>query len=598
MTEEPKIGVFVCHCGVNIGGVVNVPEVVEYAKTLPNVVHVEDNIYTCSEAGLASIKEAIKTHKLNRVVVASCTPRTHEPLFRSACREAGLNQYLFEMANIREHCSWVHPHEPEKATEKAKDTVRMAVARAMWLESLKEPEVEIKDTSLVIGAGIAGMTAALTLANQGFKVYLIEKEVEVGGNLRKVHKLYPTMQDTSEILEPIVKAVKENKNIELLTSTIVSEVKGYIGNFTVTLNQKGEKRKVEVGTIIVACGSMNYQPPQGLYQYGVYDKVVTQLEMDELLRNGKLEKPERIVMIQCVGARKGEIRALELEGFPKSDTARLLAKILKARKEEGWPYCSKICCMNAIKNAILIKERYPETDVIILYGDVRVYKEYEDFYSKARDYEVRFVKRIEEVTPEIIQDKNGKLKVIAYDALSGREMELLCDWVVLSTPLIPHKEEVMLARMLKIPISKDGFLMEAHLKLRPVDTQMDGIFLAGTASGPKDVSECIISAKAAAARAAILMGNKRMSSEALTSVVDEELCIGCGLCEEICPYGAHYIEEGKSKTVEALCRGCGACAAECPRRAITMHHYNDQQILAQIKAAVMREGFQMEKEVS
>jgi len=596
MTEEPRIGVFVCHCGVNIGGVVNVPEVVEYAKTLPNVVHAEDNIYTCSEAGLASIKESIKNHKLNRVVVASCTPRTHEPLFRSACREAGLNHYLFEMANIREHCSWVHPHEPERATEKAKDTVRMAVARAVWLEPLKEPEVEIKDTSLVIGAGIAGMTAALTLANQGFKVYLIEKEAEVGGNLRRVHKLYPTMQDTSEILEPIVKAVKENKNIELLTSTIVSEVKGYVGNFTVTLNQKGEKRTVEVGTIIVACGSMNYRPPQGLYQYGVYDRVVTQLEMDELLRNGKLEKPERIVMIQCVGARKGEIRALELEGFPKSDTARLLAKILKARKEEGWPYCSKICCMNAIKNAILIKERYPESDVVILYGDVRVYKEYEDFYSKARDYEVRFVKRIEEVTPEIAQDENGKLRVVAYDALSGREMELLCDWVVLSTPLIPHKEEVMLARMLKIPISKDGFLMEAHLKLRPVDTQMDGIFLAGTASGPKDVSECIISAKAAAARAAILMGNKKMSSEALTSVVNEDFCIGCGLCEEICPYGAHYIEEGKSKTVEALCRGCGACAAECPKRAITMHHYNDQQILAQIKAAVMREGFQLEKE--
>jgi heterodisulfide reductase subunit A len=598
MKEEPRIGVFVCHCGINIGGVVNVPEVVEYAKTLPNVVHTEDNIYTCSEAGLSSIKEAIRNHKLNRVVVASCTPRTHEPLFRSACTEAGLNHYLFEMANIREHCSWVHPHEPEKATEKAKDTVRMAVARAMWLEPLKEPEVEIKDSSLVIGAGIAGMTAALTLANQGFKVYLIEKEAEVGGNLRRVHKLYPTMQDTSEILEPIIKAVKENKNIKLLTSTTVAEVKGYVGNFTVTLNQNGEKQNVEVGTIIVACGSMNYQPPKGLYQYGVYDRVITQLEMDELLREGKLEKPERVAMIQCVGARKGEIRALELEGFPKSDTARLLAKILKARKEEGWPYCSKICCMNAIKNAILIKERYPETDVVILYGDVRVYKEYEDFYSKARDHEVRFVKRIEEVTPEITQDENNKLRVVAYDALSGREMELSCDWVVLSTPLIPHKEEVMLARMLKIPISKDGFLMEAHLKLRPVDTQMDGIFLAGTSSGPKDVSESIISAKAAAARAAILMGNKKMRSEALTSIVDEDLCIGCGLCEEICPYGAHYIEEGKSKTIEALCRGCGACAAECPKRAITMHHYNDQQILAQVKAAVMREGFQIEMEGS
>jgi heterodisulfide reductase subunit A len=312
--------------------------------------------------------------------------------------------------------------------------------------------------------------------------------------------------------------------------------------------------------------------------------------MDELLRHEKIQKaPERVVMIQCVGARKGEIRAVDLAGFPKSDTARLLAKILKAKKEEGWPYCSKICCMNAIKNAILVKERFPQTDVMILYGDVRVYKEYEDFYSKAREKQVKFVKHIEEVTPEITQTPDGKLSVMAYDALSGREMHLPCDWVVLSTPMIPHKEEVILARMLKIPISSDGFLMEAHVKLRPVDTQMDGIFLAGSASGPKDVPETIISAKAAAARAGILMANKKMSAEALTSVVDEEECIGCGLCEEICSYGAHYLEEGKSHTIAALCRGCGACAAECPRRAISMQHFTDDQVLAQIKAGLTEE---------
>jgi len=592
MEEEPRIGVFICHCGVNIGGVVNVPEVVEYAKTQPNVTYAEDNLYTCSEAGIVSIKEAVKAHNLNRVIVASCTPRTHEPLFRSACKEAGLNQYLFEMANIREQCSWVHPHEPERATEKAKDIVRMAVARATWLQPLEEPELEIKDSALVIGAGIAGMTAALTLTNQGFKVYLVEKEAEVGGNLRMLHKLYPTMQDTSEILDPTTKAVKTQKNIQLLTSTTISEVKGYVGNFNVTATKNGEEIPLEVGIIIVACGALNYQPPKGLYQYGVYDRVVTQLEMDELLREGKLGKPKRVVMIQCVGARKGEIRALGLEGFPKSDVARLLAKILKAKKEEGWPYCSKICCMNAIKNAILIKNQSPEIDVIILYGDIRVYKEYEDFYSKARDLEVRFVKHIEEATPEIAEGPENKLVVTAYDALSGREMKLPCDWVVLSTPLRPRKGEVLLARMLKIPISPDGFLMEAHLKLRPVDTQMDGIFLAGVCSGPKDVSESIISAKAAAARASILMANKKMRTEALTAVVDEELCIGCGLCEEICPYGAHWIEEGKSKTVEALCRGCGACAAECPRRAITTHHYTDQQVLAQVKAALIPEGIE------
>jgi len=589
MEEEPKVGVFLCHCGVNIGGVVNIPQVVKYAKTLPNVAYAEENIYTCSEAGLTSIKEAIKNHNLNRVVVASCTPRTHEPLFRSACKEAGLNYYLFEMANIREQCSWVHAHQPEHATRKAKDIVRMAVARATWLQPQEEPEVEIKDSALVIGAGVAGMTSALTLADQGFKVYLVEKEPDVGGNLRRLHKLYPTMQDTSEVLEPIAKAVKAHKNIKLMTSTTISEVKGYVGNFKVTATKNGEKIEFEVGTIIVACGAMNYKPPQGLYQYGVFDRVITQLEMDELLREGKLPKPERVVMIQCVGARKGEIRAVDLAGFPKSDTAFLLSKILKAKKEEGWPYCSKICCMNAIKNAILIKEQYPESDVIVLYGDVRVYKEYEDFYSQARERQVKFVKHIDEVTPEVSQGPDGKLIVAAYDALSGREMKLPCDWVVLSTPLIPHKEEILLARMLKIPLSPDGFLMEAHLKLRPVDTQMDGIFLAGVSSGPKDVPESIISAKAAAARAAILMANKKLKTEALTSVVDEEQCIGCGLCEEICSYSAHYLENSKSKTIEALCRGCGACAAECPRRAITMRHYTDQQVLSQVKAAIIPE---------
>jgi heterodisulfide reductase subunit A len=589
--EEPRIGVFICHCGVNIGGVVNVPEVVKYAKTLPNVAHSEGNIYTCSEAGLASIKEAIKKHSLNRVIVASCTPRTHEPLFRSACREAGLNHYLFEMANIREQCSWVHAHQNVKATEKAEDLVRMAVARATCLEPQEEPELEIKDTALVIGGGIAGLTSALSLGNQGFKVFLVEKEPELGGNLRKLHKLYPTMQDAAEILEPIVKAVSSNKRIEKLTSTTISDVKGYVGNFKVSLSKNGEKQDVEVGTIIVACGAANFTPPEGLYQYGVLPNVVTQYEMDELLRNGKIAKPpERVVMIQCVGARKGEIRAVDLAGFPKSDTARLLAKILKAKKGEGWPYCSKICCMNAIKNAILLKERFPETDVMILYGDVRVYKEYEDFYSKARESEVRFVKHIEEVPPEITQGSNGKLSVTAYDALSGREMTISCDWVVLSTPMIPHKEEVILARMLKIPISSDGFLMEAHVKLRPVDTQIDGIFLAGAASGPKDIPECIISAKAAAAHAGTLMANRKMRTEALTSVVDEEQCIGCGLCEEICSYGAHYLEGNKSHTIAALCRGCGACAAECPKRAISMQHYSDDQVLAQVKAALSEEA--------
>jgi heterodisulfide reductase subunit A len=584
MEQEPRVGVFVCSCGTNIGGVVNVPEVAEYAKTLPNVVHTEHNLYTCSEAGLTGIKEAIKQHNLNRVVVASCTPRTHEPLFRSACNEAGLNPYLFEMANIREHDSWVHPHEPQKATQKAKDIVRMAVAKATILEPQTEPEVEVKGSSLVIGAGVAGMTAALSMAKQGFKVYLIEKEKELGGITQSLYKLYPTLANASEVVEPLAEAVRSNQNIELMTATNLKDVSGYIGNFNAIATGPEGDKELSVGTIIVAAGSANYTPPKGLYEYGIHDHVITQRELDEKLRKGEIGEPERIVMIQCVGARKGEIRPSELEAFPKSDTAELLRKILKARKEEGWPYCSRICCMNAIKNAILTKEKSPKTDVVVLFGDLRVYKEYEDFYRKARDLEVRFIRHIEEIRPEITQIPDGKLEVMAYDAMSGMEVKFPAEWVVLSTPLIPSKDEIMLARMLKIPIATDGFMMEAHLKLRPVDTNVDGVFIAGTVSGPKDVSESIISGQAAAARASILMGNRKVRTDAITAVVDGDLCIGCGLCEEICPYGAPKIVEGKSEIREILCRGCGSCAAECPKRAITMRHYKENQILAQVKA--------------
>jgi len=589
--EEPRIGVFICHCGVNIGGVVNVPVVVEYARKLPNVVYSEDNIYTCSEAGLASIKEAVKKHNLNRVIVASCTPRTHEPLFRSACQEAGLNKYLFEMANIREQCSWVHSHEPERATEKAKDVVRMAAARAAWLQPQEEPEIDVKDSSLVIGAGIAGITSALSLADQGFKVYLVEKEPELGGNLRRLHKLYPTMQDASEILNPALEAVKNHKNIQLMTSTTITDVKGYVGNFQVTAAKNGEKTEFEVGTIIVACGALNYRPPEGLYQYGVYDNIVTQLEMDQLLSKGAVGNPERVVMIQCVASRKGEIRAYELEAFAMSDTSRLLRKILKARKEEGWRYCSRICCMNAIKNAILIKEQSPKTDVIILYSDLRVYKEYEDLYSKARDLEVKFIKFIEEARPEITETPDKKLLVSVYDMLAGHEVKLTTDWVVLSTPLIPHKDSIILARTLKIPLSPDGFLMEAHLKLRPVDTQMDGIFLAGAATGPKDVPESIVSAKAAAARAAILMANKKLRTEAITAVVNPDLCRGCGRCEEVCEFKAIELVEVAPKVVNARineisCKGCGTCSVTCPTGAITMKHFSEKQINAMVEAAI------------
>ena len=591
--EPPRIGVFLCRCGVNIGGVVDVSDVVEYAKTLPKVVYSEENMYTCSEAGLASIKEAIKNHGLHRVIVASCTPRTHEPLFRSACQEAGLNKYLFEMANIREQCSWVHSHEPERATKKAKDIVRMAVARATHLQPQEETEIDIKDSSLVIGGGIAGLTTALSLAKQGFQVYLVEKEPELGGNLRRLHKLYPTMQDTSGVLDPVVAAVKAQKNIQVLMSTTISDVKGYVGNFHVAASKNGEKIGFDVGTIVVASGALNYQPPQGLYQYGIHDHVVTQFEMDQLLSKGAIQNPERVIMVQCVGSRKGEIRAYELEAFAMSDTSRILRKILKARKEEGWPYCSRICCMNAIKNAILIKEQSPKTDVIILYSDLRVYKEYEDIYSKARDLQIKFIKFIEEARPEITEAPDKKLLVSVYDMLAGREVKFVGDWVVLSTPLIPHKDSILLARTLKIPLSPEGFLMEAHLKLRPVDTQMDGIFLAGAATGPKDVPESIVSAKAAVARAAVLMANKKMRAEAITAAVNPDLCRGCGRCEEVCEFNAIELVEIAPKVKNAQvneisCKGCGTCSVTCPTGAISMKHYSRQQVNAMVEAALAK----------
>jgi heterodisulfide reductase subunit A len=591
--EPPRIGVFICRCGVNIGGVVDVSDVVEYAKTLPKVVYSEENMYTCSEAGLASIKEAIKSHGLHRVIVASCTPRTHEPLFRSACQEAGLNRYLFEMANIREQCSWVHSHEPERATKKAKDIVRMAVARATHLQPQEEIQIDIKDSSLVIGGGIAGLTTALSLAKQGFQVYLVEKEPELGGNLRRLHKLYPTMQDASRVLDPVVEAVKAQKNIQVLMSTTISDVKGYVGDFHVAASKNGEKIGFDVGTIVVASGALNYQPPQGLYQYGIHDRVVTQFEMDQLLSKGAVQNPERVIMVQCVGSRKGEIRAYELEAFAMSDTSRILRKILKARKEEGWPYCSRICCMNAIKNAILIKEQSPKTDVIILYSDLRVYKEYEDIYSKARDLQIKFVKFIEEARPEITEAPDNKLLVSVYDMLAGREVKFVGDWVVLSTPLIPNKDSIMLARTLKIPLSPEGFLMEAHLKLRPVDTQMDGIFLAGAATGPKDVPESIVSAKAAVARAAVLMANKKMRAEAITAAVNPDLCRGCGRCEEVCEFNAIELVEvapkvKNAKVNEISCKGCGTCSVTCPTGAISMKHYSGRQVNAMVEAALAK----------
>jgi len=554
--------VFICHCGINIGGVVNVPDVVKYAMTLPNVVYSEDNLYTCSSEGLSKIKESIGKHNLNRVVVASCTPRTHEPLFRATCEEAGVNKYLFEMANIREHCSWAHMHEPDKATEKAKDIVRMAVAKAHLLKPQEEPEIEVAPAALVIGGGISGMSSALCLADQGFKVYLVEKEPELGGMLRHLHKLYPTMLDASEGLNKIVEGLKQNKNIEVWPSTVVKQVKGFIGNFDVSVQRgNSETANFRVGTIILATGADLFEPV-GMYGYKKYDNVITQFKLEQLLRDSQLKKPERVVMIQCVGA----------------------------REEKGRTYCSRICCMEALKNALLVKELYPETDVYILFRDLQTYgREYEEWHRMAQDRGVRFIKYILEKPPEVVAGHDGKLTVDVYHALLGEQVHIESDLVVLSTPLVQHEDARELSQILKVPLGPDGFFFEAHVKLRPIDFATDGIYVCGTAHSPKNTAESVSQALGVASRAAIPMAAKRLRTEAITAMVDESLCSGCGTCVKICPYGAiEKDEKGVARVTAVVCKGCGSCGASCPEKAITMRHFTDEQVVAQALAALGR----------
>ena len=559
--EKPRVGVFVCHCGVNIGAVVNVPEVVEYAKTLPNVAYAEGNLYTCSSEGLSKIEEAIKKHGLTRVVVASCTPRTHETLFRNACEEAGLNKYLFHMANIREQCSWVHPKEPQKATEKAKEIVKMAAAKASLLEPQEEPEIDVQPTGLVIGGGISGMAAAVSLANQKFKVHLVEKEDSLGGKLRELYKLYPNDCYTSDVLDEFVQAVRANPNITVHTSSIVKQSEGFIGNFKVTIDTKGKKEPLDIGTIIVATGA-DVLKPTGMFCYGQNKNVVTQLELEKLMKEKKLGRPKSVVMIQCVGAREN--------------------------KEGGRNYCSRICCAMAVKNALHIKELLPESEVSILYRDMQTYgREFEEQYEKARQNYVQFLRYDRENPPEVSSSPDGKLAIKVHDILLNDTMELGADLLVLSTPLVKREEAEELSKILKVPLGAEGFFFEAHVKLRPVDFATDGIFVCGTAHSPKTIAESIAQAYAAASRAGIPMALKRVRTEAITAFVDEDVCNGCGTCVKLCPYNAIRKDEGGIARVnDVLCKGCGVCAASCPEKAIDMKHFSEKQVLAEATAAL------------
>ena len=649
--EEPRIGVYVCHCGLNIAGSVDCAEVAKFAGTLPHVVLAQDNRYTCADQGQAGIKKDIKEHKLNRVVVASCSPRLHEPTFRKACEEAGLNKYLFEMANIREHCSWVHLYDREAATEKAKDLVKMAVAKAALLQPAEEAEVPITRKALVIGGGVAGIQAALDLADTGYKVYVVEKQPSIGGMMARIDKTFPTMDCSICILAPKMSDVGHHPNIELLTNSEVTQVKGYIGNFHVKvlekpryvtkdcsacgecvkvcpivapnefdvglatrhgiytpfaqavpstytvdmnlcLNKEGvivcdrcikacerqaikfemkpETQEIEVGTIIVATGADVFDPsvlPN--YGYGKFPNVITSLEFERLINAGgpsgghlirpsDKQIPKRVAFIQCVGSRS---------------------------EKAGKLYCSNVCCMNTIKDSLLIKEHWPDTEIYVFYVDIRAYgKGFEDLYKRSRGEGVVFIRGL---PAEIKEDKKThSLWLIGENTLKNELYKIRADMAILSIGLEARKDSEMIQRLLTLSRNQDGFFLEAHPKLRPVDAATGGIFFAGCAESPKDIKDSVTQASAAAARAGILMAKGKVTVEAITPIVFPEKCKACGLCVKVCPYNAITLNKEKKciEIIEAACGGCGTCAAECPSGALTQSHFTDDQIIGQIDA--------------
>jgi heterodisulfide reductase subunit A len=656
--EEPRIGVYVCHCGLNIAGSVNCPSVAEFASKLPGVVIAKDYRYMCSDPGQEMIKEDIKKHRLNRIVVASCSPRLHEPTFRAVLKDAGLNPYLFEMANLREHCSWVHLYEKEKATEKAKDLVKAAVYRAHHLRPQEEFKVPIKQKALVIGGGVAGIQAALDLADTGYHVYLVEKDPSIGGRMAQIDKTFPTMDCSICILAPKMAEAGRHPNITLLTYSEIKEITGYIGNFSVKILKKPryvtedctacgdcskvcpvilpnefdvglaarkaiyipfpqavpsiyvvdkehclsreaigceecikacernainmdmqpEEITVEVGTIIVATGLDVYDPMKNhAYGYGIFPNVITSLEFERLINaagpteghlirplDGKI--PKTVAFIQCVGSRS---------------------------ERSGNIYCSNICCMNTVKDALLIKEHWPEVDIFVFYQDIRAFgKGFEQLFKRSKEEGVTYIRglpsRIEELP-------NGNLLIRAEDTLLGEKIEMETELVILSIGLQAWRDgdgSDPVAKMLALAKTEEGFLLEAHPKLQPVDTAIGGVFLAGCAEGPKDIKDSVTQASAAAARAGILMAKGEVSVEALTPVIKEDLCKSCGLCAKICTYNALIWEKGQKeppKLIPASCAGCGSCGAECPSDAIYMRHFPDEAILAQIDAITEEE---------
>jgi heterodisulfide reductase subunit A-like polyferredoxin len=579
-TDEPRIGVFVCSCGSNIAGVVDVAAATRYAATLPGVVHAENTTYTCSPDSLKIIKERIREHKLNRVVVASCTPRTHEPLFRETIREAGLNPYLFEMANIRDQCSWVHSNEPQRATRKSEDLIRMAVWRARTLEPLYKQEQSLFHRALVVGGGVAGMTAALSLAEQGFPVYLVERSERLGGMAQHWARSVSGASPAAEVADLIAK-VTSHPDIEVLLNTQVVKTQGFVGNFQTTVANVHEpmQRLLEHGVTIIATGGQEYRGPA--YGLGAHPNVRTQGDLEatlaELESGRHADHPLRragatIVMLQCVGPWD-------------EDPSRSF-------------YCSRICCSVAMKNALRIKALNPAAAVVVLHKDVRTYGFHEALYTQARSAGVVFIRIDEAPKPQVMPTESG-LAIQVRDMALGQDVALQADWLVLSSALVPADGSVALAETFKFSCTLEGFFAEAHVKLRPVDFPAEGLLLCGVAHYPKTIEEAMAQARAAAARAASILSKDVLEVGGVVATVSPERCTACLTCVRICPYGAPRINlelvgaggiQGAAEIKAAACQGCGLCVAECPAKAIQLMHYKDQQVLAKIEALLAEAG--------
>jgi heterodisulfide reductase subunit A2 len=566
--EEPRIGVYLCHCGANIGRIVNVPSTVEYALTLPNVVHADESLFICSTEAAAMLAVDIKEKGLNRVIVAACTPRTHEPLFRDTLREAGINQYYYEMTNIREHCSWVHSKEKEAATEKAKDLIRMSAARACHLEPLQEFNLPVNKVALVVGGGIGGMISALSIANQRHEVHLVEKEKELGGMARRLHYTIEGL-DVQTYLKDLIQKIYKHPSIHLYTNATIPESTGYVGNFITKVKSDRGIIEIKHGATVIAIGADVYTPTE--YLYGQDDRVMNHLDLEKKITNKDegVTNARKLVMIQCVGCRNEERN-----------------------------YCSKICCGESIKNALKLKEINPEMDIYILFRDMRTYGFNEDYYREARDKKVRFIRFGQDDKPllEVIKEKKGKsiLRITVTDQTLNKKVAIDADVLALAAAIIPSSGSQEISRLFKVSMGPDGFCQEAHVKLRPVDFAAEGVYLCGIAHYPKLISETIGQAYGAAGRALTLLANDTVVASGSVCAVNEKMCIGCGACAPACTYNAVELHDTKlgrkAAVVPVLCKGCGLCNSKCPTGAIQLKHYTDKELFNQILAGLYKEG--------